>query len=378
MSLPTLSRLVGCAPSPRSRPRREHTDGRSSAGRRSSRSSARPSISLPLGRGSVFLITGEPGIGKTRLMQEFADVALEPGLARPRRTLLGGGRRARRTGRGSRSFERPAVSSNGWRRHLPTARSPGRRRPRQRPLPALRRRDPVPCSRPRALRPLVIVLDDLHAADAPRSCCSASSAERSTRSRLLVLGSYREGESRVHELATTLRRARSGRQAGPAPRTEHGRGRGLRRARGRRGLTPDAARLHAITGGNPFFLGEVMRLLSAGGLLGEADEARQRPDAPGTRRKCGASSAVAWPASRTRRSPRWTLLPSSAASSTSACSSTRVDLGPERLLDVVAEAVEAGHSFWKAPGQGATRSCTSSFARPSTRTCRRAGGSSCT
>jgi transcriptional regulator with AAA-type ATPase domain len=54
------------------------------------------------GRGLLVLVTGEPGIGKTRLMQELAKLA---SVADWRVLMRGAGRRAapRPTGRGSRS-----------------------------------------------------------------------------------------------------------------------------------------------------------------------------------------------------------------------------------------------------------------------------------
>src|SRR5215472_9738392 len=55
------------------------------------------------GHGHLFLLSGEPGIGKTRLADEFGRLALARGV---RVAWVGAGREAVRphTGRGSRSF----------------------------------------------------------------------------------------------------------------------------------------------------------------------------------------------------------------------------------------------------------------------------------
>lgn len=226
-------------------------------------------------RGSLFLITGEPGIGKTRLMQEVAAVALDQGW----RVLVGrcweeGGAPAYwpwiqvvRAAGGE--FERLAAP-------IPDSSAPGSADPdsvRFRLFDAATR-FLLDAAR---LRPLVILLEDLHAADVSSLLLLRFLGEAIDNSPILVLGSYREGETRVHELATMFGElVRVGKRvslrglnteeveayialvAGEAPR-------------------PDAAKLREITGGNPFFLGEVMRLLSAGALLGEADEALRDP-----------------------------------------------------------------------------------------------------
>ena len=69
-----------------------------------------------------------------------------------------------------------------------------------------------------------------------------------------------------------------------------------------------AARLHVLTGGNPFFLGEVLRLVEPEGL-GEAKASG--PGAPASPRRygccCGAGSADLSPGRHRRRSawPPW-------------------------------------------------------------------------
>jgi predicted ATPase/class 3 adenylate cyclase len=292
------------------------------------------------GRGSLVLVTGEPGIGKTRLMQEFSGTApdrgwhvvvgrcWEEGGAPPYwpwiQVVRGAGG----------EFERLAQTpSNG-------AAGPGAdpESVRFRLFDAVTRF----LVESALARPLVIVVDDLHAADAPSLLLLRFLGGAIADSRLLVVASYREAESRAHELATIFGElARVGRRvslrglstdeveayvahvAGEASRTE-------------------AVRLRAITGGNPFFLGEVMRLLSGGGgLLGaEGEDIRD-------------------PMLRVPEEVRSLIRRRVAGLSHEAITSLDVAavigrefdfrvlertsrLGSVRLLDVVAEAVEAG------------------------------------
>jgi class 3 adenylate cyclase len=290
-------------------------------------------------RGSVFLITGEPGIGKTRLMQEVAGLALDQGW----RVLVGrcweeGGAPAYwpwiqvvRAAGGE--FERLAAP-------IPDS-APGGADPdsvRFRLFDAATR-FLLGAAR---LRPLVIVLEDLHAADASSLLLLRFLGEAIDQSPVLVLGSYREGESRVHE---------QGRLFGELVRVSH--------RISLRGLSADevetyaasvvgesvarsvALRLHGITGGNPFFLGELVRLLSVNGLLEPADE------------------RITDPMLRVPEEVRTLIRRRVADLSPEAMSTLRVaavigrgfdlrllehisHLSAPRLLDVLAEAVEAG------------------------------------
>ena len=133
-------------------------------------------------------------------------------------------------------------------------------------------------------RPLVIVLDDLHWADEPSLLLLRFVARRLAGSNLLLIGTYRDVElGRHHPLADTL-----GDLAGVE---------GTRRVT-LRGLDPEgiaeyieltagverppddlARAIHEQTGGNPFFIGEVVRLMAAEGRLGE-DEARRQVAIP--------------------------------------------------------------------------------------------------
>jgi class 3 adenylate cyclase len=291
-------------------------------------------------RGSVFLITGEPGIGKTRLMQEVAGVALDQGW----RVLVGrcweeGGAPAywpwiqvvRAAGGEFERLAAPIADSSA-----PGGADPDSVRFR---LFDAATRFLLGAAR---LRPLVIVLEDLHAADVSSLLLLRFLGEAIDQSPILVLGSYREGETRVHE---------QGRLFGELVRVSH---RILLR-----GLSVDevetyaagvvgdsvarsvASRLHAITGGNPFFLGELVRLLSANGLLERGDE------------------RITDPMLRVPEEVRTLIRRRVAGLSPEAMSTLRVaavigrgfdlrvlehisHLSTPRLLDVLAEATEAG------------------------------------
>ena len=291
-------------------------------------------------RGSVFLITGEPGIGKTRLMQEVTDIALEQGW----RILVGrcweeGGAPAYwpwiqviRAAGGE--FERLAAP-------IPDSSGPGGADPdsvRFRLFDAATR-FLLGAAR---LRPLVIVLEDLHAADASSLLLLRFLGEAIDRSPILVLGSYRERESRVHEQSRLF---------GELVRVSHRillRGLSVDEVEayaasvvGDRIARSVAARLHGITAGNPFFLGELVRLLSANDLLEEADE------------------RIADPMLRVPEEVRTLIRRRVADLSPEAMSILRVAsvigrgfdlrvlehisrLSTPRLLDVLAEAIEAG------------------------------------
>ncbi|HEX3511945.1 MAG TPA: AAA family ATPase, partial [Solirubrobacteraceae bacterium] len=124
--------------------------------------------------------------------------------------------------------------------------------------------------------PLVLVLDDLHCADPPSLLLLEFLARELLEARLLVVGTYRDTElNQRHPLTHTLgelSRAHPPRRIalGGLTRSEVGRYIGMTA-----GVDPDAALLDAVhhkTEGNPLFLGEVVRLLSAEGRLEEFGE----------------------------------------------------------------------------------------------------------
>jgi eukaryotic-like serine/threonine-protein kinase len=212
----------------------------------------------------LMLLSGEPGIGKTRLMQEAAREAGERGwrVAAGRCWEEGGApaywpwiQAVRALGG---DVERFAAAAGG-------SGDPETERFR---LFDTAGQFLVDASRD---RPLMIVLDDLHAADAPSLVLLRFVGEAIADAPILVVGSYREREVRLHErresfaelIRTAARISLQGLgvedvEAYVASVTSRPASRSL------------AARLHALTGGNPFFLGEVVRLVAQDGLDAEA------------------------------------------------------------------------------------------------------------
>lgn len=233
------------------------------------------------GHGSLLMISGEPGIGKSRLMEEISGRADELGW----RVLTG----RCWEGGGAPAYwpwvqvVRAAGGDFDRLTHAPDARGDVADR---RPLLEVLDPDDPETARFRLFdevarflataaneRPCLIVLDDLHAADEPSLLMLRFLATTAPDRSLLVLGSYREGEARVHELADLFGDlARQGRRISL------------------RGLSPGevaeyialmsadtpseaiAARISDVTGGNPFFIGEVVRTLLAEGRFTGAAE----------------------------------------------------------------------------------------------------------
>jgi hypothetical protein len=127
-------------------------------------------------------------------------------------------------------------------------------------------------------RQLLLVVDDLHAADAPSLLLLRFLGEAIAQSRILVLGSYREGERRVHEAAelfaelVRIARRISLRGLSLAEVEAY-----LAAIAGARPPSSVSARLHAVTGGNPFFLDEVVLLRTTDGLFEDPEEAVRDP-----------------------------------------------------------------------------------------------------
>ena len=322
------------------------------------------------GRGGVVLVTGEPGIGKTRLLQELERTAASAGS----RVLVG------------RCWEEGGAPAYWpW---IQVVRAAGGEFER---LASARPEASAPGVDPESVRfqlfdaatrflqeaarrsSLVIALEDLHAADAASLLLLRFLSEAIASSRILVLATYREHESRAHEQAVqfaelvrvakriSLRgldveevEAYIASAVGSAP--------------------PSVApRLHRVTGGNPFFLGEVLRLLVVDGVLEEPDDAVERPDAA-----CARGGSHAHSQARGRA-----LAGSDLGAACRRCDRPRVRSPRARAdspLSVGASSTCSGRrSTPERSSRGrcedGTPSSTSSCARPSTRTCRRAGGS---
>ena len=244
------------------------------------------------GHGRLFLLVGEPGIGKSRLAEELTAVA----RARGARMLVGrcweaGGAPAYWPWvQALRAYVREADpdalrAADGSRRsyiaqvipelrvHFPDLPEPPGARLRGRPLPALRRRSEFVRNASQS-RPIVLVLDDLHAADMPSLLLLQFLARELGSMRMLVLGAYRDvdpipGEPLTEMLANVV----------SEPATRRLRLRGLSERAVAEYIERTASdiaspslvgALHEETEGNPLFVGEIVRLLAVEGGRSES------------------------------------------------------------------------------------------------------------
>jgi predicted ATPase len=197
------------------------------------------------------LLAGEPGIGKTRLIAELAREAA---------------RREVRVVSGRCWEEGGAPPYWPWTQVAPESE-------RLRLFDAVGRFLAGAAAR----RPLLVTLDDVHAADEPSLLLLRFLADALAEERVLLVASYREGERRVRESSDLF-----GELARVGTRMPL---RGLSSAdieayvESVTGAEPAAqvvARLHELTGGNPFFVGEVVQLLAGEGA-DALDEAVKDP-----------------------------------------------------------------------------------------------------
>ena len=244
------------------------------------------------GRGSLFLLVGEPGIGKTRLAEELVRRARSRGAC----VLVG---RCWEAG-GAPAFW-PWVQSlrsyveqsepDALRAQLAAgAADVAQIMPELRelfpdlPEPSLeaegarfRLFDATArfLKSAAAARPLVLVLDDLHAADEPSLLLLRFIAGEVGGSRMLIVGTYRNVDPTVRDpLASTLAelaREQVTRRIALGGLTEADVARFVELDAGAIPVPGLIAALHAETEGNPLFLGEVVRLLAAEGRLAEVD-----------------------------------------------------------------------------------------------------------
>ncbi|HEU5161333.1 MAG TPA: BTAD domain-containing putative transcriptional regulator [Streptosporangiaceae bacterium] len=288
------------------------------------------------GRGHVLLLVGEPGIGKSRMIQEFGAVARAAGFD----VLCG---RAWEE-QGAPPFWPWVQALRAWVERLEPSilrtacgseasvlaqlvpavaeRLPGlARSPEQEPEPApayarFRLFDAVTrlLCRAAAERPLLLALDDLHRADAASLRLLQFLAREVAGARLLIVGAYRDLD-KGHEVVFRDVLAELWREPG----TGHLRLAGLRRPEiaqyvelvsGQRAAEPLVGALQARTGGNAFFLRELVRLLLAEGGLDEFERLDGRIP-HGVRRRSSDGSRRC----RSRPGPRWRSRPSSAGCS---------------------------------------------------------------
>ena len=126
-------------------------------------------------------------------------------------------------------------------------------------------------------RPLLVTLDDVHAADEPSLLLLRFLGDALAEANVLLIASYRETERRVLELGDVF---------AELVRVEGGPARGLTSAdieayvaavTGSRPTRQLVARLRRITEGNPFFVGEIVRLLAAEDTLESLDQTTTDP-----------------------------------------------------------------------------------------------------
>ena len=254
------------------------------------------------GRMSVFLIAGEPGIGKTRLADELTSLAQARGAkVRWGRCWEAGGAPAYwpwvqalrahiRDGDNERIREEFAPGAADIAQMLPELHELFPDLP---PAPSL---DPEGArfrlfdSTASFLRaasdaqPIVLVLDDLHAADTPSLLLLQFLARSLREARIVLVGSYRDTETGagdpLSEAVAEVRRE---------PVTRAIRLGGLDVSEVARLIeltasTPPseelAAAIHRETEGNPLFVGELVRLLASEGRLEEVARSPWKPSIP--------------------------------------------------------------------------------------------------
>jgi DNA-binding SARP family transcriptional activator len=243
------------------------------------------------GRGRLFLLVGEPGIGKSRLVEELIVHA----HARAARVLVGrcweaGGAPAywpwvqslrayivERDPAGVR--EELGGGAGELAQLLPELREllPDLPKPPLLDPEAARFRlfDAVIAflTRAAAERPIVLVLDDLHAADEPSLLLLQFVARGLGGSQLLVVGAYRDVDPTLRDpLASTLAelgRERTTRRIALGGFAEADVGEYVSLTAGIEADPATVAAIHAQTEGNALFVDEVTRLLMAEGALGE-------------------------------------------------------------------------------------------------------------
>ncbi len=239
-----------------------------------------------LGRGRLIVVTGEPGIGKTRLVEEFAGEAEAYGA------LVCWGRCWE--GEGAPAFwpwiqilrEQAGVDATAEREiarllHEVAGRSqdPSDASPLA-PAPSrfqLFDEVTTTLTRAAAVHPMVLVLEDLHWADVPSLRLLQFVVRHARKAPLLVIATYRNVEvGKAHPLAEPLRElTRHGEPMPLAGLDASAVERYVAATLGAERARALAARLHRETEGHPFFLVELVRLLEAGsGAAGLPDGIR--------------------------------------------------------------------------------------------------------
>ena len=223
------------------------------------------------GRGRTFLLSGEPGIGKSRLADELASAA----SARGARVLVG---RCWEAGGAPAYWPWVQVVRSQLRRPeaqtLDAALGRAGRDNGLEPVAARFQLFDAVCAvmkEAAAERPVVVVLDDLHAADESSILLMRFAAAELEPVPVVILGAYRDvdptvGEALSEALADLARRP-STRLLPLGALSASDIGALVRSATGQEAFGGVVAAIHHRTEGNPLFVGELLRLLSADGLL---------------------------------------------------------------------------------------------------------------
>ena len=249
-----------------------------------------------VGRGRLFLLVGEPGIGKSRLAEELVTHARARGAC----VLVG---RCWEAG-GAPAYWPWVQSLRAYVRESDTAALRSQLGAGAADLaqivPELRRRFPD-LPEPPSLdsegdrfrlfdataeflrnasqaRPIVLVLDDLHAADTPSLLLLQFLAREVSSARVLVLGAYRDvdpipGQPLTEMLAEVARESVT-RRLSLGGLSEEAVAEYLELTAAEIASPELVAALHDETEGNPLFVGETVRLLSVEGVRAESAAAR--------------------------------------------------------------------------------------------------------
>ena len=240
------------------------------------------------GSGRLFLLVGEPGIGKSRLAEQLSADArargaevivgrsweaggapaywpwvqalrahVERGKPEALRTQAGAGgaflgQLVRSSSYCSGAVGAPAIESESARFRLFEAVASF-------------------LKRAAALRPLVLILDDLHAADEPSLLLLQFVAREVAESRLLIIGAYRDVDPTISEPLTAalveMAREPTTRTIALAGLDEVDVAQFIELSTDAPGAVDLALAVHTETEGNPLFVGEIVRLLAAEGRL---------------------------------------------------------------------------------------------------------------
>jgi tetratricopeptide (TPR) repeat protein len=232
------------------------------------------------GRGSLVLLTGEPGIGKTRLLSELSRVAAQ------HKVRVVAGRCWEEGGAPPYWPWTQIVRSVGGdleRLVAPTGMQPGQLGPASGVVPEgerLRLFDAVGrfLAAASSEEPLLVTLDDVHAADEPSLLLLRFLGQALAESGVLLVASYREAENRVRERGDVFAElARVGRRIPLRGLTSGDVESYVETVTGSRPTEQVTERLYEITAGNPFFVEEIVRLLVADGSLDGLEESAKDP-----------------------------------------------------------------------------------------------------